>query len=144
LRLEGLSSTPRDDSKGEQPGSERGDEEERLWKETLSEEDRAFLEMHKGLGNSQKAEVAWLEKMHKETGNDGYLYEEIDVRDFLTDFDQEVAVRDSSPLLKFVRGSFVARSLSRQSSNSSRPSGSVRSSYLSRPSELPRLSAQDA
>ena len=31
--------------------------------------------MHKGLGNSQKAEVAWLEKQ-------GYAYEEVDVRVF--------------------------------------------------------------
>ena len=42
---------------------------------SLSEEDRQFLEGHKGLGNSQKAEVAWLEKQ-------GYAYEEVDVRDF--------------------------------------------------------------
>ena len=33
------------------------------------------MERHKGLGNSQKAEVAWLEKQ-------GYAYEEVDVRDF--------------------------------------------------------------
>jgi hypothetical protein len=42
---------------------------------SLSEDDRAFLEGHKGLGNSQKAEVAWLERR-------GYEYEELDVRDF--------------------------------------------------------------
>ena len=74
-RLKQLSSEARDDSKGEAPGSERGDEEERLFVASLSEEDRRFLEAHKGLGNSQKAEVAWLEKM-------GYSYEELDVRDF--------------------------------------------------------------
>ena len=42
---------------------------------SLSEEERRFVEGHKGLGNSQKAEVAWLEKQ-------GYAYEELDVRDF--------------------------------------------------------------
>ena len=43
---------------------------------SLSAEDRAFLEGHIGLGNSQKAEVAWLEEM-------GYDYEELDIRDVL-------------------------------------------------------------
>ena len=33
------------------------------------------MEGHKGLGNSQKAELAWLEKQ-------GYAYEEVDVRVF--------------------------------------------------------------
>ena len=74
-RLEKLSAEPRDDSKGEAPGSARGDEEERLFMASLSEEERRFVEGHKGLGNSQKAEVAWLEKQ-------GYAYEEVDVRDF--------------------------------------------------------------
>jgi hypothetical protein len=74
-RLDGMSSEVRDDSIGESPGSERGDEEERLSVASLSEEDRHFYEAHKGLGNSQKAEVAWLEEM-------GYTYEEVDVRDF--------------------------------------------------------------
>ena len=71
-----LSNETRDDSMGEAPGSERGDEEERLFLAALSEEDRRFYEGHKGLGNSQKAEVAWLEEM-------GYAYEELDVRDFV-------------------------------------------------------------
>jgi hypothetical protein len=75
-RLRELDSTQRDDAKGEEPGSERGDEEERLFMASLSGEDRAFLEGHKGLGNSQKAEVAWLEKC-------GYPCEECDVRDFI-------------------------------------------------------------
>ena len=74
-RLDELSTKPRDDSKGEVPGTEKGDEEERLFMASLSEEDRSFVQGHKGLGNSQKAEVAWLEKM-------GYDYEEHDVRDF--------------------------------------------------------------
>jgi hypothetical protein len=75
-RLDELSNETRDDSMGEAPGSERGDEEERLFSASLSEENRRFYEGHKGLGNSQKAEVAWLEEM-------GYAYEELDVRDFV-------------------------------------------------------------
>eukprot|EP00935_MAST-01C_sp_MAST-1C-sp1_P001244 g1244.t1 len=62
--------------------SERTDEEERLFLSSLSTEEAAFLQAHAGLGNSQKAEVAWLEKRYKETGNVHYLYEEVDVRDF--------------------------------------------------------------
>jgi hypothetical protein len=31
-----------------------------------------YLEGHKGLGNNQKAEVAWLEKRYRETNNEGY------------------------------------------------------------------------
>ena len=57
------------------PGTEKGDEEERLFMASLSEEDRSFVQGHKGLGNSQKAEVAWLERM-------GYDYEEHAVRYF--------------------------------------------------------------
>jgi hypothetical protein len=48
-RLRKLSEEPRDDSKGEAPGSERGDEEERLFVASLSEEDRQFVEAHSGL-----------------------------------------------------------------------------------------------
>ena len=36
---------------------------------------RQYLEEQKGLGTSQKAEVAWLDRC-------GYDYEELDVRDF--------------------------------------------------------------
>jgi hypothetical protein len=74
-RLQTMSLEARDDSVGEAPGSERSDEEERLFVASLSEEDRRFYEGHKGLGNSQKAEVAWLEEM-------GYAYEELDVCNF--------------------------------------------------------------
>jgi hypothetical protein len=74
-QLDALQNEPRDDSQGKVPGSEREDEEERLFCALLPEEERACLEGHKGLGNSQKAEVAWLEKM-------GYAYEEVDVRHF--------------------------------------------------------------
>ena len=75
VRLSGLSSRLRDDAAGERPGSERGDAEEALFMASLSASDRAYLEGGKGLGNSQKAEVAWLER-------EGILYEEVDVRDF--------------------------------------------------------------
>ena len=74
VRLSGLSSKLRDDAAGERPGSERGDAEEALFIASLSSDDRAYLEGQKGLGNSQKAEVAWLER-------EGIPYEEVDVHD---------------------------------------------------------------
>ena len=46
----------------------------RLFLATLSEEDRTFLQSSEGLGNSQKAEVAWLERK-------GYPYIEKEVRE---------------------------------------------------------------
>ena len=46
----------------------------RLFLATLLEEDRQFLEASEGLGNSQKAEVAWLER-------NGYPYIEKEVRE---------------------------------------------------------------
>jgi hypothetical protein len=70
-----LSTTPRDDATGNKPGSARGDEEEALFMACLSAEERDFVELQRGLGNSQEAEVAWLEKME-------YEYEEVDVRAF--------------------------------------------------------------
>jgi hypothetical protein len=73
--LSTLSSDNRDDSKGERPGNARQDEEDRIFMESLPEEDKLFLESGDGLGNSQKCEVAWLEDM-------GYAYEELSVRDF--------------------------------------------------------------
>jgi hypothetical protein len=75
-RLLALSSEVRDDSRGgAPPGSERADEEERVFVRALSKADRRVYEATRGLGNSQKAEVAWLEEME-------YEYEELDVRDF--------------------------------------------------------------
>jgi hypothetical protein len=75
-RLDTLPIEQRDDTvKGVSPGSERADEEDRLFKASLSEDEQLFLESHLGLGNSQKAEVAWLEMM-------GYEYECHDIRDF--------------------------------------------------------------
>ena len=76
-RLSGLSGGQRDDAKGERPGSERGDAEEALFMASLSSDDRAYLEGHKGLGNSQKAEVAWLER-------EGIPYEKVGVREYVT------------------------------------------------------------
>ena len=74
--LESLSDEPRDDAHGEKPGSERKDAEERMSLALMGSEDAEFLMGQRGLGNSQKAEVAWLERM-------GYDYEEHDVRDLL-------------------------------------------------------------
>ena len=45
---------------------------QRLFLAWLPEEDRKFLEASEGLGNSQKAEVAWLERK-------GYAYKEVEV-----------------------------------------------------------------
>ena len=76
-QLQALSSKP--NTSAAFPGTERTerwDEEERLFLASLSAEDRAFLEGEVGLGSSQKAEVAWLEKC-------GYHYEELDVLDLM-------------------------------------------------------------
>jgi hypothetical protein len=68
---------------GEKPGSERGDKEALLFMDSLASEDRLFLLSQDGLGNSQKAEVAWLERRLKETGNEGYRYEKLDVQEYV-------------------------------------------------------------
>jgi hypothetical protein len=81
--LEVLSQTQRDDAKGERPNTERSDAEEALFGASLPAKDQAFLIGHKGLGNSQKAEVAWLERRYQETGNVCYLPDEVDVRDVM-------------------------------------------------------------
>ena len=47
-------------------------EEHRLFLSWLEEEDREFLVSSEGLGNSQKAEVAWLQRK-------GYAYTEVEV-----------------------------------------------------------------
>ena len=54
-RLEKLSGEPRDDSKGDAPGSARGDEEERLFMASLPEGERRFLEGHVGLAGEGRA-----------------------------------------------------------------------------------------
>jgi len=65
-------------------------EYQRLFLSWLPEEDRNFLEASEGLGNSQKAEVAWLEKK-------GYAYTEveIDVAKWLRD--SQVPRSETSP-----------------------------------------------
>jgi hypothetical protein len=65
---------------GQKPGSDRGGEEDRLFFfQALSEEELQFLEAQKGLGHSQRAEVAWLERRYQETKDEGFLYQELDV-----------------------------------------------------------------
>ena len=65
-------------------------EYQRLFLSWLPEDDREFLEASEGLGNSQKAEVAWLEKK-------GYAYTEveIDVAKWLRD--SNVSRSETSP-----------------------------------------------
>ena len=65
--LEGLSSSRREDG-----SSQRSRELHRLFLAWLPDDERDFLEASEGLGNSQKAEVAWLELK-------GYEYEAVDV-----------------------------------------------------------------
>jgi hypothetical protein len=60
-RLAKLSTELRDEFHGESRGSERGDEEQRLFLESLSEGDQERLASMKGLGRAQRAEVAWLD-----------------------------------------------------------------------------------
>ena len=50
--------------------SQYSGEEHRLFLSWLDEEDREFLVSSEGLGNSQKAEVAWLQRK-------GYAYTDI-------------------------------------------------------------------
>merc|ERR1719208_438529 len=71
-RLCGMSSAERDDEF--RPGSDRADAKQSLFLASLSDDERDFLLGHVGLGNSQKAEVAWLERM-------GFEYIEKDVRE---------------------------------------------------------------
>jgi hypothetical protein len=70
-RLASTRDERRDDFSGEKPGSERLDEEEKLFRASLTDEDNAYLDQQMGLSNSQKAEVAWLDHM-------GYQYTEIE------------------------------------------------------------------
>lgn len=57
---------------GEDSSSQHSREFQRLFLAWLSQEDRDFLTASEGLGNSQKAEVAWLERK-------GYQYTEVDI-----------------------------------------------------------------
>ena len=68
--------------------SQRWDEEERVFLSGLPDSDCCYLKSHLGLGNSQKAECAWLDKRHDEAGDTGFLYEVLDVRDFTRNGDK--------------------------------------------------------
>ena len=65
--IEGLSKDPRGDS-----SSQYSREVQRLFLAWLPEEERHFMEASEGLGNSQKAEVAWLKRKE-------YAYTEVEV-----------------------------------------------------------------
>ena len=65
--IEDLSKDPRGDS-----SSQYSREVQRLFLAWLPEEERHFMEASEGLGNSQKAEVGWLERK-------GYAYTEVEV-----------------------------------------------------------------
>ncbi|CAE6972429.1 unnamed protein product, partial [Symbiodinium natans] len=71
--LEHLQREPRGDST-----SQYSRELQRLFFASLSEEDRSFMEASEGLGDSQKAEVAWLDWK-------GHRYTEVDVSTWLVD-----------------------------------------------------------
>ena len=60
---------------GEDSSSQHSRELQRLFWAWLPEEDRDFLAASEGLGNSQKAEVAWLERK-------GYPYTQVDIIEF--------------------------------------------------------------
>ena len=81
--LAGLSKKPRADS-----SSPYDREVHRIFLTSLTDEAREFLESSEGLGNSQKAEVAWLE--HK-----GYAYIKRDVADWLEE--EAVALKGLQP-----------------------------------------------
>ena len=69
------------EEKGEDGTSQRSREMHRLFLQWLPTEDRCFLEESEGLGNSQKAEVAWLERK-------GYPYKEMDISRWLQSGDE--------------------------------------------------------
>ena len=69
----GLDSLSKD--AGEDSSSQHSRELQRLFWAWLPEEDRDFLAASEGLGNSQKAEVAWLERK-------GYPYTQVDIIEF--------------------------------------------------------------
>ena len=69
----GLDSLSKD--AGEDSSSQHSRELQRLFWAWLPKEDREFLAASEGLGNSQKAEVAWLERK-------GYKYTQVDIIQF--------------------------------------------------------------
>ena len=90
--LGNLSKEPRGDG-----SSQYSREARRLFLASLSETERQFLAASEGLGNSQKAEVAWLEKK-------GYAYWEVDVSTWLPANGVESDVPASSELQPQVLG----------------------------------------
>lgn len=66
-RIEGLRQGPRRDSSSQYSREVHG-----LFLASLTEEDCNLLEASEGLGNSQKAEVAWLDKK-------SYAYTEVEI-----------------------------------------------------------------
>ena len=82
--LDGLSREQREDST-----SRYSREVQRLFFEWLPAEEAELLKASEGLGNSQKAEVAWLERK-------GYPYREVDVSTWLTEDAVEVQVPGTS------------------------------------------------
>ena len=82
--LNGLSREPREDST-----SRYSRELHRLFLAWLPAEEAEILQASEGLGNSQKAEVAWLERK-------GYQYREVDVSTWLTG--NSVGVREAGSL----------------------------------------------
>ncbi len=69
----GLDSLSKD--AGDDSSAQHSRELQRLFWAWLPEEDRDFLAASEGLGNSQKAEVAWLERK-------GYQYTQVDIIEF--------------------------------------------------------------
>ena len=76
---------------GEDSSSQHSREFQRLFLAWLSQEDRDFLTASEGLGNSQKAEVAWLERK-------GYQYTEVDIIQFNRSFMGVQDDPDPSPI----------------------------------------------
>ena len=101
--LGNLSKEPRGDG-----SSQYSREARRLFLASLSEAEREFLATSEGLGNSQKAEVAWLEKK-------GYAYWEVDVSRWLPgDRDEQYvpASAEQQPQLRSQQEKASAMSLS--------------------------------
>lgn len=86
-------------SLGEDGSSQYSREVQRLFMAWLPPDDRNFMEASEGLGNSQKAEVAWLERK-------GYAYTRVDVATWLSkDYDDIVLEPESRSSLPTAYGS---------------------------------------
>ena len=100
--LGNLSEQPRGDG-----SSQYSREARRLFLASLPEAERQFLAASEGLGNSQKAEVAWLEKK-------GYAYWEVDVSTWLPGEGVERYVPASAKGQLQGRGHFTNPNLDRE------------------------------